>query len=233
MFDLCFRALYAPHKRAKPAPFSRRRRGLPGIRFRIVSKTCEPALVKSRPACYFQPVIRRSAGTAPAHRADIRSSTSRRFLQVHIQGEISMANVKAQLKLLYAVELIGKGTYVVYAQAVQSSRPDFAKLLNEYGDHELRHAGMAKTALKKHFGVEVDRDNFWIGFGKCLAYLQFLVPMFIKLWCLQWIEKIAIIKLNGDIAAVKGESNPYVDILKQLPPDESRHAAVYDDWKKK
>ncbi len=140
-----------------------------------------------------------------------------------------MANVKAQLKLLYAVELVGNGTYAVYADQVRKRYPDFAATLDEYGNHEYGHAMMARQALREHFQTEVGREGFWIGFGKCLAYMQFLVLMSIKLWTLELIERVAIKKLESDIA--KGGQNPYTDILVKLPPDEEKHAQVYQDWK--
>ena len=141
-----------------------------------------------------------------------------------------MANVKAQLRLLYAVELIGKGTYMVYAKQVEKRFPDFARKLDEYGNHEYRHAGMARDALQKHFNAGVSPEGLWIGVGKFLAYLQVLVLMGIKLWTLALIEKLALGKLKKDMAS--GGKNPYTEILEQLPPDEEKHALVYEDWKK-
>ena len=140
-----------------------------------------------------------------------------------------MPNVKAQLKLLYAVELIGKGTYTVYANQCRKRYPDFAAKLDEYGDHEHGHAMMAKEALRNGFQTEVGREAFWIGFGKCLAYMQFLVLMGVKIWTLALIERVAMKKLEADIAA--GGDNPYTEILAKLPPDEEKHGQLYEEWK--
>jgi hypothetical protein len=142
-----------------------------------------------------------------------------------------MPNVKAQLKLLYAVELIGKGTYAVYADQCRKRYPDFAAKLDEYGEHEYGHAMMAREALHTHFQTEVSREGFWIGFGKFLAYLQYFVLMGIKLWTLALIERVALGKLEKDMAA--GGSNPYTEILARLPPDEEKHGQLYEDWKKR
>jgi hypothetical protein len=140
-----------------------------------------------------------------------------------------MVMVRVLLRILYVVELIGKGTYSVYAAQCRKRRPEFSKMLDEFGDHEYKHALLFRDAYQQNYGKRLGAEGFWIGWGKAMAYSQYLIPMGIKLWFLERIEKSALTRGNRDLAS--GDKNPFLEVVEKILPDEEKHAEVYAQWR--
>lgn len=138
-----------------------------------------------------------------------------------------MLKQKIELRFIYIVELIGKGTYSVYANQCRKRNPELAKKLDEYGDHEYNHAGLFREVYRESFGKELGAEGFWVWYGKCLAYINFLLPMKIKLWILEKIEIVAVKKLKKDLKS--GKDTPILPVLEKILPDELKHTTIYSD----
>ena len=87
---------------------------------------------------------------------------------------------------------------------------------------QFEHGRLFNKAFTDRFGTKLGEEGFWLGLGKCNAYLMCCLPLALKLKVASLTEALAVKMLTKDIAA--GPQNPYTEVAKRILPDEIHHA---------
>ncbi len=137
--------------------------------------------------------------------------------------------LKNKLRLAIIAENVAGGFYLELAKDFKV-HPNIALRLRKTAGDEIRHGGYFNQSYKEQFGKPMKFSRQLIQVGHLLGKVNNLIPG-------KWVSKQKKLDIltKGEAAAVqslekelaKYGSNPYLDIVSRILPDERDHAVRY------
>lgn len=137
--------------------------------------------------------------------------------------------LKNKIRLAFVAEYFAGGFYLEIAKSF-TDRPDIAERLRKTAGDEIRHGGYFNRCLEEEFGQPIRYTKQLIQAGHFVGKVINLVPArFVpqqtRLNILSKGEAAAVRALEKELA--EHASNPYLEIVQRILPDERTHADRY------
>lgn len=133
--------------------------------------------------------------------------------------------VKIQLKWACRIEHLSAGLYSSFSKRYRK-KENLSKTLEGFSNDEYRHGIMFGQAYQEECGKTLMIAP-WAACGRTLAFSQLLIPLRWKLKIVGSIESLAVTLANLELRSEK--ANRYRTILREIKPDEERHANFYSE----
>ncbi len=121
------------------------------------------------------------------------------------------------------IENFGAGYYSKLSDRY-SNKQELSEIFKTFSKHELKHGAMFSTYYQKEYGKKIN-SSLWYSLGKISAFLQFLIPLRLKLKILCRVETAAVKQIKNELRRMK--CGRYPEILEKILSDEIVHAELY------
>jgi len=139
------------------------------------------------------------------------------------------ATLNKKLRFAFIAENIAGGFYLEIAKSFRT-QPEIAERLKKTAGDEIRHGGYFNRCFEEQFGKPIRFTKQLIQAGHLLGKVNNLIPD-------RWVPHQTRLNMltKGEAAAVRAlekelaeyASNPYLEVVQRILPDERAHADRY------
>ncbi|MBN2159078.1 MAG: hypothetical protein JW807_06765 [Spirochaetes bacterium] len=139
-----------------------------------------------------------------------------------------MKDLKPQIVRSFRMEMIGTGCYGELAKQYGKRLPELSEKFRNFSEHERTHGKLLAKCHSDLYGSDIQGEHFWLFIGKVSAFLQYFLPLKVKLKILSGVEMLAVQEIERALA--DGTESSFHKVISDILPDEKEHAGFYDEW---
>ena len=143
-----------------------------------------------------------------------------------------MSKIKTQLLIAYIGENIAGGFYLKLAE-INAQEPKLVERFKVTAGDEIRHGEYFNLAHEEVFGSRLKYRKQLLWFGRVLGFIGKVISREKLLRVIVKGEHTAVVALEKELASQKesgSPSNPYLEVVERILPDERAHAEPYHGW---